>query len=343
MSNPNKWRTFDDFCNCAFGYWKITIDKDADENNWKKSTCTCPIYLKQYICKHIIAICIALKKVGTQLPPAARNQSVGTTRGPGRPRLAVRALLEQPQFRSLIDNNDLSDLDDDDDVEHAPLLIAVNVDRPIANISTSRSQSTNNTLQSNLVINHPYETNDYFDSFEPPVYRYDKDQAYLQDQHFYNDRDSNYDSHTSNFLPNTHSSASVTNFSSTFNSVESNNFNKNQNNLNSSEIPYYTNLTSSKTTSIAQTLSSITSTNFIEANNFNNSAITFPLSHVVQQDDEEEEVEENDESPIQVQPSTSTAVLVKKRGRPADSPETKLRKATAKALTKKPLAKKVKK
>ena len=221
------------------------------------------------------------------------------TRRPGRPRLAVRALLEQPQFRSLIGNNDLSDLDDDDDeveVEHAPLLIAVNVDRSIANVSTSRSQSTNNTLQSNLLINHPYETNDYFDSSQPPAYRYDKDQANIQDQHFYNDRDSNYDSHTSNFLSIAHSSSS-TNFSSTFNSVDSNN-------LNSSELPFYTNLTSSKTTSIAQTLSSITSTNFIEANNFNNSAITFPLSHVAQQDDEEEEeVEENDETPIQVQPS----------------------------------------
>ena len=111
-----------------------------------------------------------------------------------------------------------------------------------ASTSTSRSQSTNNTLQSNLVINHPYETNDYFDSSEPPVYRYDKDQAYLQDQHFYNDRDSNYDSHTSNFLSIAHSSSS-TNFSSTFNSVDSNN-------LNSSELPFYTNLTSSKTTSI---------------------------------------------------------------------------------------------
>ena len=152
-----------------------------------------------------------MKKCGAQLPPAAKSQPVGTTRGPGRPRLAVRALLEQPQFRGLIDNNDLSDLDDDDDVEHA-------------STSTSRSQSTNNTLQSNLLINHPYETNDYFDSSQPPAYRYDKDQANIQDQHFYNDRDSNYDSHTSNFLSIAHSSSS-TNSSSTFNSVDSNNFN----------------------------------------------------------------------------------------------------------------------
>jgi hypothetical protein len=45
----------------------------------------------------------------------------------------------------------------------------------------------------------------------------------------------------------------------------------------------------------------------------------------------------------QVQPSSSTGVVVKKRGWPCDSPETKIRKATAKALTKKPIAKKVKK
>jgi len=26
MTNPKAWRTFEDFTNCAFGYWKITID-----------------------------------------------------------------------------------------------------------------------------------------------------------------------------------------------------------------------------------------------------------------------------------------------------------------------------
>jgi molecular chaperone GrpE (heat shock protein) len=89
------------------------------------------------------------------------------------------------------------------------------------------------------------------------------------------------------------------------------NFNKNQNNFNSSDSnPQYTNLTSSKTSSIAQTLSSITSTNFIEANNFNNSAFNFPLSHMVQEDDEEEEVEDEVLPTTQVQPSTSTDVVV---------------------------------
>jgi hypothetical protein len=68
MASPNKWKSFDDFVNWAFGYCKITIDKDANES---------------------------------------------TTRGPDRPRLAVLDLLEQPQFRSLINDADLSELDDD--------------------------------------------------------------------------------------------------------------------------------------------------------------------------------------------------------------------------------------
>ena len=77
----------------------------------------------------------------------------------------------------------------------------------------------------------------------------------------------------------------------------------------------FTNLTSSTTSSLAQTLSIVPTTNFIEANNFNNSAITFPFSSVVQEEDEDEEenAEEDKEEAVilpssQVQPSTSSAV-----------------------------------
>ena len=44
------WRNFDSFSDCAFGIWKIHLRKD--EINWKKGTCTCPVYFKQYMCKH---------------------------------------------------------------------------------------------------------------------------------------------------------------------------------------------------------------------------------------------------------------------------------------------------
>ena len=58
----------------------------------------------------------ALQKIGNQLPPAAKSQPFGTA---SRPRLAVRALLEQPQFTSLVDNDDLSNLDDNGYVEQS--------------------------------------------------------------------------------------------------------------------------------------------------------------------------------------------------------------------------------
>ena len=53
-----------------------------------------------------------------------------------------------------------------------------------------------------------------------------------------------------------------------------------------------------------------------------------------EEEEEEEEIREEISPTTQVQPSTSSAVLVKKMGRPADSPGKKLRKASEKALLK---------
>ena len=161
----------------------------------KKSTCTCPIYLKQDICKHIISICIALKKVGNQLPPAAKNVPVGDTRKPGRPRLAVLALLEQPQFRSLTDYNDISDLDDDDD----------DVIQPPSNNTASILTNSH----SNLIVNHHFEPNEYLDIPTTSISNQNIDSDYMTDSHSINTY--NYD----------HSSSS-TNFYSTLNALQSN-------------------------------------------------------------------------------------------------------------------------
>jgi hypothetical protein len=137
------WKTFGDFGNCAFGLWKITINKD----NWKLSTCTCPIYFKQYICKHITGISILLKIVGNQMPNNARDDVIGGPRGCGRPRKAVKALLEQRQFRSL-QETDLSELDDNDDDE------VVDASAP--------------SNQASVIVNHNYEPNEYSE-YVPPL------------------------------------------------------------------------------------------------------------------------------------------------------------------------------
>jgi uncharacterized Zn finger protein len=107
-----KWKSFEEFRNCAFGYWKITLPSDANDTNWKQSTCTCPVYFKQYMCKHIIAICLSRKL--TKAPHEAKQIKFGEQRKAGRPKQIVKALARQPQFTSLLLEQHFSDEDDDD-------------------------------------------------------------------------------------------------------------------------------------------------------------------------------------------------------------------------------------
>jgi hypothetical protein len=52
------WKTFDEFRNCSFGIWRVTIQTTDVKSIWKKSSCTCPTFFKKYICKHIIGTAI---------------------------------------------------------------------------------------------------------------------------------------------------------------------------------------------------------------------------------------------------------------------------------------------
>jgi hypothetical protein len=49
------WRSFQQFTDCALGYWKITMESN---HNWINGKCTCPVFLKRYICKHLVGIAI---------------------------------------------------------------------------------------------------------------------------------------------------------------------------------------------------------------------------------------------------------------------------------------------
>ena len=69
-------------------------------------------------------------------------------------------------------------------------------------------------------------------------------------------------------------------------------------------------------------------------NNYNESSFNFPApSYMAVEEEEEQQEEEEEETQIITQASTSDAVVAKKRGRgrPADSPGTKLRKAAEKS------------
>lgn len=60
--------------------------------NWKLATCTCPVYYKKYICKHIVGVAM-MQKMTNACPPTAKNVPFDKKRKPGRPRLAPLAGL----------------------------------------------------------------------------------------------------------------------------------------------------------------------------------------------------------------------------------------------------------
>jgi hypothetical protein len=78
------WRTFDDYKCC--GIYKICITES-------ESTCTCPSYLKQLQCKHVIGMKIRLKLL--TVPAEAKSVPLGQKRKRGRPTRARKALIVQ--------------------------------------------------------------------------------------------------------------------------------------------------------------------------------------------------------------------------------------------------------
>ena len=64
-----------------------------DDDSWTNGTCSCPVFLKQYVCKHLIGVAIRLKKA--KPPAAAKSIPIGQKRRRGRPKLAKPALLSQ--------------------------------------------------------------------------------------------------------------------------------------------------------------------------------------------------------------------------------------------------------
>lgn len=83
------WASFDEYV--THGYQMFWIVQFI-ENNWKiNSKCTCPIYFKQRMCKHILAIAMRDKKL--ERPQNANPVQLAPRRKTGRPRNATLALM----------------------------------------------------------------------------------------------------------------------------------------------------------------------------------------------------------------------------------------------------------
>lgn len=84
-----RFNLFDTYKSVYFKIWCLCLSNNPEE--WRTVTCTCPSFLKNYICKHVIGMSIRLKYC--KPPPEAKNVEIGTKRKRGRPSKARKALL----------------------------------------------------------------------------------------------------------------------------------------------------------------------------------------------------------------------------------------------------------
>lgn len=84
-----KWASFDEYMTHGYQmFWIVQFSKD----NWKiESQCTCPVYFKHRMCKHILAI--AMRDRHMECPQNANPVPLASKRRAGRPKNASGALM----------------------------------------------------------------------------------------------------------------------------------------------------------------------------------------------------------------------------------------------------------
>lgn len=83
------WLSFDEYVTHGYQmFWTVKLSCD----NWKNmSTCSCPVFFKQHICKHITAL--ALKENLTDCPVTSNPMLLAPRKGPGRSKNASKSLM----------------------------------------------------------------------------------------------------------------------------------------------------------------------------------------------------------------------------------------------------------
>ena len=115
--------SFSQYVSTALGYWCISMP--VDSSDWPNAKCTCPAYLKNYVCKHNTEVSLLKKYASKAIPFAAKTLPLGQKRGRGRPSLALSSLMRQPNiYASILDEDapeDNDDVDNDASTVPAPL------------------------------------------------------------------------------------------------------------------------------------------------------------------------------------------------------------------------------
>ena len=73
-----RFNLFDTYKSVYFKIWCLCLSNNPEE--WRTATCTCPSFLKSYVWKHIVGMCIRLKYC--KPPPEAKNVAIGRDKIP---------------------------------------------------------------------------------------------------------------------------------------------------------------------------------------------------------------------------------------------------------------------
>ncbi len=83
LSDSLQASSFDEVIKHRFQHWKIEAN----------GRCTCPVGIKKYMCKHIVAVLAIRNELS--IPDMAKTVPIGAKRKRGRPAKAKKALLRQ--------------------------------------------------------------------------------------------------------------------------------------------------------------------------------------------------------------------------------------------------------
>lgn len=85
------WNIYDQFIRRVFKICIVNLSKE--EENWMYGCCTCPTFLKKFICLHINFFKIAILLKYIKPPPAVKQVPTCEKRSRRRPKLAARTRL----------------------------------------------------------------------------------------------------------------------------------------------------------------------------------------------------------------------------------------------------------
>lgn len=82
-----QWFSFEDYATMRARLWVVSMF----QNSWQTARCNCPIFMKEFICKHSLGV--AVREGFCAVPRIAQTVPIGQKRKRGRPRYASAALV----------------------------------------------------------------------------------------------------------------------------------------------------------------------------------------------------------------------------------------------------------